>query len=74
MFSILIVLWQPHQSFPAIGSIRVTGVAAVPTLMVWWSAVFQPPSEKRAKTIVFLFTDWKKTTGVWNIIQKFACE
>lgn len=37
-------LWQPHHSLPAIGSILVTGVAAVPTDTVNGSVVFQPPS------------------------------
>jgi len=36
-------LWQPHHSLPAIGSILVTGVAAVPTDTVNGSVVFQPP-------------------------------
>jgi hypothetical protein len=44
VLSIIMALWQPHHSFPAIGSILVTGVAAVPTDTVNGSVVFQPPS------------------------------
>jgi hypothetical protein len=48
VLSIFIALWQPHHSLPAMGSIRVTGVAAVPTDTVKGSVVFQPPSATRA--------------------------
>lgn len=44
VLSIIMALWQPHHSLPAIGSILVTGVAAVPTDTVNGSVVFQPPS------------------------------